>query len=162
LGPLLPGERVLLFLNGLQDVRDSRFPHAFVGSDDALERRGLGGWLGGDDGGGQGGEGSDDGSGTGHDEGGDATITVWCCVLTFYRVAVFGYRATASGPVPPAEGQDAEVPLPAHLRAPSVSPEFRAAHGRRRPRRAFQMPLAALARAERAPSSAQGGAAPGG
>jgi len=29
---LLPGERIIMFINNLKDVRDSRFGHLFVGS----------------------------------------------------------------------------------------------------------------------------------
>mmetsp|Transcript_3446 Transcript_3446/g.5001 ORF Transcript_3446/g.5001 Transcript_3446/m.5001 type:complete len:463 (-) Transcript_3446:109-1497(-) len=32
IGPLLPGERIIMFINNLKDVRDSRFGHLFVGS----------------------------------------------------------------------------------------------------------------------------------
>ena len=30
---------------------------------------------------------------------GDDIVTVWCCVMTFYRVAVFSYQATSDGQV---------------------------------------------------------------
>mmetsp|Transcript_2352 Transcript_2352/g.5492 ORF Transcript_2352/g.5492 Transcript_2352/m.5492 type:complete len:705 (+) Transcript_2352:451-2565(+) len=85
LGPLLPGERVIMFLNSLNDVKDSRFPHLMVGSDDVLGgnlRRCL-----------------SFGSGRTEEGDGDAAVTVWCCVMTFYRVAVMSYRCSLEGQV---------------------------------------------------------------
>jgi hypothetical protein len=66
-----------MFLNALDDVRDcSTDGHVFVGSRDILA-----------------------GCRRCHDEGEDGTVTVWCCVTTNYRVAVFSYRATSDGRV---------------------------------------------------------------
>jgi len=80
LGKLLPGERVIVFLNNLRDVKDSTFPMTFVGSDDVLsnEMRSL---L--------------------HDShnGQEGSVALWCCVITLYRVAVFSYQADSQGNV---------------------------------------------------------------
>jgi len=89
---------------------------------------------------------------------------VWCCVLTFYRVAAFSYRATAAGAVvaPPGGGDGDEArALPGGLAAESVSADFLAAHGRERRHQVFQMPLASVARVEAVPSSAQSAALAG-
>ena len=78
---LLPGERVIMFLNALEDVRDSTTDgNTFVGSScDVLleQKRRIN---------------NNNGS-----DSGDDIVTVWCCVMTFYRVAVFSYQATSVG-----------------------------------------------------------------
>jgi hypothetical protein len=86
-----------MFLNALDDVRDcSTDGHAFVGSRDVLancsRRRRRGGER-------KGGGGRAAGDADGGDGGRDETVTVWCCVMTVYRVAVFSYQATSDGRV---------------------------------------------------------------
>jgi len=70
-----------MFLNAL-DVRDSTTDDTFVGSScDVLleQKRRIN---------------NNNGS-----DSGDDIVTVWCCVMTFYRVAVFSYQATSDGQV---------------------------------------------------------------
>lgn len=67
-----------MFLNNLKDVKDSRFGHLFVGSLEGVSA-GLRACLNGH-------------SGIGHG-GGGGVRTVWCCVMTFYRVILFSYEA---------------------------------------------------------------------
>lgn len=168
LGELLPGERVIMFLNSLKDVRDSQFNHSFAGSEDMLERRGLGGVF---DAGGAG--------DVGGSENGVGVTTVWCCVMTFYRVAVFSYRATLDGKVL-LDGCDEsggsnncssskEGIVEQWINSQSVSVQFQAAHrplpatsspnsGKsqfNKQHHVFQMPLASVERVEKKMSSSQ-------
>ena len=83
LGDLLPGERVIMFLNSLRDVKDSRFPMMMVGSSNVMSER-LKDVL----------DVNDEHNCKDCDVNGVATV--WCCVMTFYRVVVFSYRATVS------------------------------------------------------------------
>ena len=77
-----------MFMNNLQDVKDSTFGQCFIGSDDLLKKRGLDSLLLLNVGGRNNGV-----------EKNKNVVTVWCCVMTFYRVIVFSYQATLDGRV---------------------------------------------------------------
>ena len=66
LGELLPGERVIVFLSNLVQVRDTSSPQTGIGSS------------------------------TFHHDSDHNTINdlVWCCVVTFYRLVVFSYHTS--------------------------------------------------------------------
>ena len=85
-----------MFVNNLTDVKDSTFTHVFVGSDDVLKKRGMMDSLMVDHN--VVGEG---GNGEGSESRGESNecVSVWCCVMTFYRIVVFSYRATLDGKV---------------------------------------------------------------
>lgn len=164
LGPLLPGERVIMFLNSLKDVKDSRFPMIMVGSSDVMGT-GLRDLLGNYNEMGEG------------DSGGGGVVTVWCCVMTFYRVAVFSYRATSDGRVllddegEPKENVtatskivDNEALIQQWIQSQNISIQFQAAHHsqdqtQQQPKslkhHVFQMPLASIERVEKVLSSSQ-------
>ena len=147
---LLPGERVIMFLNALEDVRDSTTDgNTFVGScRDILlgQKRRCN---------------NNNGS-----DSGDDIITVWCCVMTFYRVAVFSYQATSDGQVLlPSTSDDNVIDnhgedkmIQGWLNSQSVSIQFQAAYYRSRQsayHHVFQMPLASIERVEKTLSSSQ-------
>ncbi|KAL3785704.1 hypothetical protein HJC23_008737 [Cyclotella cryptica] len=173
LGNLLPGERVIMFLNSLRDVKDSRFPMMLVGSSNVMSE-GLKDVLGiydDDD--------IDNGVGQDAEEGNAESIaTVWCCVMTFYRVAVFSYRATVSdGKVLfNDENRISEVPdgevkrdmsssrnhqvIEQWIQSQNVSIQFQVAHDLADQRQqqyhhVFEMPLASIERVEKVLSSSQ-------
>jgi len=147
---LLPGERVIMFLNALEDVRDSTTDgNTFVGSScDVLL-----------------GQNSRINNNNGSDSG-DDIVTVWCCVMTFYRVAVFSYQATSDGQVLlPSTSDDNGIDnhredkmIQGWLNSQSVSIQFQAAYYRSRQsayHHVFQMPLASIERVEKTLSSSQ-------
>ncbi|KAL7536344.1 hypothetical protein ACHAXR_007096, partial [Thalassiosira sp. AJA248-18] len=192
LGKLLPGERVIMFLNSLKDVRDSAFNQIFVGSDELLVKRGLGEVLGGGnatnnnhggmmiDGGGENGEGNPAVTAAA------GVTTVWCCVMTFYRVAVFSYQATLDGKIlldddeVENEGHQSNIIANANngnsarnevisqwIHSQNVSIQFQAAHYDnhkqfQQKHHVFQMPLASIERVEKTLASSQKSMGPGG
>ena len=168
-GGLIPGERVIMFLSHITQVRDSAGPNTGVGTaydalygHQQLQPREGGGGI----------------------EPGAGPNVVWCCAVTFYRVILFSYResdfaeaevdmgeagsSTAAGPTPSngaAEGTLEDLFLTA-----SVSREYQEAQNvptddwpgtAKCPKRhhVLQMPLASIERVERAtvPYSAPGG-----
>jgi len=168
LGELLPGERVIMFLNSLKDVRDSSFCQVFVGSEDLLLERGLGDVL-------SGGINNDNGDG-GESSNAAGVTTVWCCVMTFYRVAVFSYQATLDGKVLLDEADEGnssndtnkEGIISQWLHSQNVSIQFQAAHcplpssstndqpqTNKQHHYVFQMPLASIERVEKIMASSQ-------
>ncbi|KAL7520904.1 hypothetical protein ACHAWX_005598 [Stephanocyclus meneghinianus] len=173
LGNLLPGERVIMFLNSLRDVKDSRFPMMLVGSSNVMSA-GLKDVLGiynDDD--------LDNGVELDSEEGeGESVATVWCCVMTFYRVAVFSYRATVSeGKVlfndvnESSDVQDNKLKcdessnesnrvIQQWIQSQNVSIQFQVAHDGKDRRQTqhhhvFEMPLASIERVEKVLSSSQ-------
>lgn len=149
---LLPGERVIMFLNALEDVCDSTTDgNTFVGSScDVLlgQKRRCN-------------------INSGSDNGEDI-VTVWCCVMTFYRVAVFSYQATSDGQVllPWTTDDNVNVNdnngedkmIQGWLNSQSVSIQFQTAYYRSRQsvyHHVFQMPLASIERVEKMLSSSQ-------
>eukprot|EP00984_Skeletonema_dohrnii_P021855 scaffold11034_cov155-Skeletonema_dohrnii-CCMP3373.AAC.5 len=160
IGPLLPGERIIMFINNLKDVRDSRFGHLFVGSLEGVTTSfGLRDCL--------------TGVGAGGVDGG--VTTVWCCVMTFYRVILFSYEAgSEDGRVllnDTNDGDDSELTgnsqgggnnetIQQWLKSRNVSIQFQAAHQQppsssKRKHHVFQMPLASIERVEKVLSSSQ-------
>jgi len=173
LGELIPGEKVIMFVNNLTDVKDSTFTHVFVGSDDVLMKRGMMDSLVVDRNDVVGEEGS-----VGEN---DKSVTVWCCVMTFYRIAVFSYRATLDGKVlldkdeedllvingtvstSSQNKEDNEI-IQQWLHSQNVSIQFQAAHAplattdkqSSKPKYyVFQMPLASIERVEKTMASSQ-------
>jgi len=162
IGPLLPGERIIMFINNLKDVRDSRFGHLFVGSLEGVTtsfglRDCLTGVVGG--------------------EGVGGVTTVWCCVMTFYRVILFSYEAASEdGKVllndtngdgdndneltANSQGGGNNETIQQWLKSRNVSIQFQAAHHQppsssKRKHHVFQMPLASIERVEKVLSSSQ-------
>lgn len=158
-----------MFLNNLRDVRDSQFGHLFVGSNMMMMMMGEGGVslsL------------RDCLNGSGNDGG---VTTVWCCVMTFYRVILFSYEAgsedgkvllnnntddavdhdntTADNKNVQGGGSNNET-IQQWLKSRNVSIQFQAAHqlqssSSKRKHHVFQMPLASIERVEKVLSSSQ-------
>jgi len=182
---LIPGEKVIMFVNNLTDVKDSTFTHVFVGSDDVLRKRGMMDSLLVGEEGSKGEEGSES-SGESKE-----CVTVWCCVMTFYRIVVFSCRATLDGKVlldndeedlldMNGEGgtsstssqnniknkKDNEI-IQQWLYSQNVSIQFQAAHApltntdkqstqsSKQKHYVFQMPLASIERVEKTMASSQ-------
>jgi len=99
---------------------------------------------------------------------------VWCCVMTFYRVAVFSYEATLDGKVlldDEDEGSNAnndsnnnnDEVIQQWLQSQHVSIQFQASHrppldrtsASKRRHHVFQMPLASIERVEKTLASSQ-------
>jgi hypothetical protein len=159
-GNLLPGERVIMFLNSLRDVKDSRFPMLMVGSPNVMSstlKNILGVY--------------DENDFEEGDENGVATV--WCCVMTFYRVLVFSYRATVSdGKVLFNESTDGESNnknkrssgdkeiIDSWVTSQNVSIQFQVAHAENKQHQkqyhhVFEIPLASIERVEKIMASSQ-------
>ena len=166
LGNLLPGERVIMFLNSLRDVKDSRFPMMMVGSTNVMSA-GLKGVL----------DVHDEDDFENDDENGVATV--WCCVMTFYRVVVFSYRATVSNGkvlfnddanetitsedatkhIHEASRGDNQI-IQRWVDSQNVSIQFQMAHDKQKQNQkqchhVFEMPLASIERVEKIMSTKQ-------
>ena len=159
---------MIMFINNLSDVKDSRYGHVFVGSGEgmsvALKRcllppaRGSG----------------ENGGGVGVSTA--TTTTVWCCVMTFYRVILFSYEAgSEDGKIllssndsgynndesTQMSNQNNSETIQQWLKSRNVSIQFQAAHfsnraaGGRKKHHVFQMPLASIERVEKVLSSSQ-------
>jgi hypothetical protein len=163
LGNLLPGEKVIMFLNSLRDVKDSRFPMMMVGSSNVMSG-GLKNVLGVYD------------ESDFEESGENGVATVWCCVMTFYRVVVFSYRATVSdgkvlfdGDSDQSTGfQETNVEkssgdkpiIQQWVNSQNVSIQFQVAHKEENQRQTqfhhvFEIPLASIERVEKVMSSSQ-------
>ena len=165
LGDLLPGERIIMFLNSLKDVKDSRFPMMMVGSPNVMSA-GLKDILGYYD--------EDDFE----DDDEESVATVWCCVMTFYRVVVFSYRANvANGTIlfnddgiestSDQEGTSSTDRIRGDKKrvqhwvdSQNVSVQFQAAHDqeeqlKKQYHHVFEMPLASIERVEKTMASSQ-------
>ena len=165
LGDLLPGERIIMFLNSLKDVKDSRFPMMMVGSPNVMSA-GLKDVLGYYD------------ENDFEDGDKESVATVWCCVMTFYRVVVFSYRANvANGTIlfnddgiestSDQEGTSSTDKIRGDKKrvqhwvdSQNVSVQFQAAHDqeeqlKKQYHHVFEMPLASIERVEKTMASSQ-------
>jgi hypothetical protein len=138
-GSLLVGEKVIMFLSDLRDVKDSSSPHTGIGS---YKFQGQGGYA-------------------NYDEN-------WCCVMTFYRVIVLSFlesefqnRDSSNGEsLPISIGNPINQQVEEWIASASVSRQFQVVN-HVRPQQKFhqviQMPLASIERVEKttefAPSS---------
>ena len=102
-------------------------------------------------------------------EGGVATV--WCCVMTFYRVAVFSYRASVSdgkvlfnddvdNKASSERGNTGNHAIDSWVKSQNVSIQFQVAHDAKEQQQkqyhhVFEMPLASIERVEKILSSMQ-------